>query len=171
MANYKAVKGYEGLYLVSDDGEVYALARTAYNGRGVAHRKPHVMKQGKRAGDYRFVKLSDGHGGKKLKAVHRLVAEAFLPNPDDLPEVNHIDENPANNAVSNLEWCTRQYNIEYSKGIPLSQYDLEGEKLAEYSSTATASRMAGISRRAIENAINGWSRTAGGYIWRQNKEE
>lgn len=105
----------------------------------------------------------------KYHAVHRLVATAFLDNPDNLPEVNHIDENPLNNHVSNLEWCDRQYNIEYSKNKPVAQYDMDGVKIAEYKSIKYAAYITGISHTSIGNVLNGWSMTAGGYVWKYSK--
>lgn len=100
-----------------------------------------------------------------MYSVHRLVAKAFIPNPNDLPEVNHKDENPLNCKASNLEWCDRQYNIEYSKAKRVAQY-FDGEKIAEYKSAVFASKMTGISRTSICNVLNGWTKTAGGYEWK-----
>lgn len=167
MATWKHVVGYEGLYLVSDEGDVMSLPRANGN------RKRKLLKPGKRGKGnllYQFVVLSNGVETKKV-SVHRIVAEAFLPNPNKLPEVNHKDENPLNNRVENLEWCSRQYNIEYSKAERISQYSLYGEKLAEYKSISVASAMTGISRTAINNSLTGWSKTAGGYAWKYEKEE
>lgn len=166
MALYKPIQGYEELYLVSSDGDIIALPRIVDNGYRKAHRKQHKMKQKTRAGVYKFVMLSK-NGEQKAYSVHRLVAQAFLDNPDNLPEVNHKDENPENNHVDNLEWCTRQYNIEYSKGKRVHQIDMKtGKILAEYKSIKFASRMTGISRTAINNAVTGYSHSAGGYCWK-----
>lgn len=164
LALSKPVKGYEELYLVTDDGDVFSCERIAWNGRGYGKRKAKKLKQGKRSGGYRFVVLTKD-GKPKSCAVHRLVAEAFLDNPDNLPEVNHKDENPANNNVSNLEWCTRQYNIEYSKAKKVQQIDSYGNTIAVYKSIKYASIVTGIGRTNINNALCGWSETAGGYFW------
>ena len=166
MALWKDVTGYEGKYLVSDEGEVMSLPRRFRT-------KAKILKPGKRGrGEtlYSFVVLSDGENVEHL-AVHRLVATAFLENPMGLPEVNHKDENPLNNCVENLEWCSRQYNIEYSKAKRVMQSTMDGEKIAEYKSVSVASQMTGIKRTAINNALTGWSKTAGGYIWNYIKEE
>ena len=112
MANWKDVKGYEGLYLVSDEGEVYSLPRIVNNGRGTYVTGGRLLKPGKRAQYYSFVILSDGENIEH-KSLHRLVAEAFIPNPNDYPEVNHIDENKTNNRPENLEWCDHKYNNNY----------------------------------------------------------
>lgn len=76
-----------------------------------------------------------------------------------------------NNCASNSEWCTRGYNINYSKAKRVSQYSLLDEKLAEYQSIVVASEITGISRTAINNNLKNWSKTAGGYIWKYEQEE
>lgn len=166
MALFKDISGYEGMYQVSDDGKVIALARAVPNGKKVLHRKQSVLTphlRGKNGLDYYAVTLSR-KGKPKTFSIHRLVAQAFLPNPDELPEVNHKDENPLNNRVENLEWCTRQYNIDYSKSKPVMQID--GEKVvATYKSIKEAGRVTGIKRRGINNVLTGWAKTAGGYKW------
>lgn len=157
MALYKYVKGYEGLYLISSDGEVISLK----------HDQPKTLTTGLRGRDglfYKFVSLSK-NGESKNFSVHRLVAEAFLENEACLPEVNHKDKNTLNNCVENLEWCTKQYNIDYSKSKRVEQFE-DGEKIAEYKSIAEASRQTGIKRTAINNNLTGWSETAGGYVWK-----
>lgn len=164
MALVRDVVGYEGLYSVTDEGDVISNQRVIRNGRGEYTRGSIVLKPGYRDGGYRMVVLFRDGVGKSV-SVHRLVAEAFIPNPDNLPEVNHKDENPANNRVENLEWCTRQYNIEYSKAKRVAQFDKDGEKLAEYRSIGVAADMTGIGRTSINNALSGWSKTAGGYVW------
>lgn len=103
------VKGYEGLYEVSTNGEVKSLN---YNRTG----KEKVLKPGKSRGGYLRVFLYK-NGECKPHSVHRLVAEAFLDNPENLPCVNHKDENPSNNNVNNLEFCSYQYNINYGTAI------------------------------------------------------
>jgi hypothetical protein len=166
MALLKDIAGYEGLYQVSDDGKVISLARAVPNGKKVLHRKQAVMTprlRGKNGLMYEAVALRKD-GTSKTYSVHRLVAEAFLPNPDNLSEVNHKDENPLNNRVENLEWCTHQYNIDYSKSKPVMQIDGE-TVIATFKSIKEAGRQTGIKRTGINNVLTGWAKTAGGYKW------
>lgn len=102
MENWRAVVGYEGLYEVSDCGNVRSL-----NWRSKGITKSLWLKPTRYG--YRQVYLSK-NGKGKMFLVHRLVATAFIPNPDSLPVINHIDENKINNCVSNLEWCTHLQN-------------------------------------------------------------
>jgi hypothetical protein len=97
------VKGYEGLYSVDENGIIYGKRNNPLN--------PHDNGYG-----YLIVDLYDKCGRKCHKKVHRLVAEAFIENPLNLPEVNHKDEDKHNNMVSNLEWCTSSYNKRYGSG-------------------------------------------------------
>ena len=159
MALWLDVAGYEGMYQVSDEGDVKSFHARDRNGR--------ILKPGKRGRGktkYAFVILTDGKNQKHF-SIHRLVATSFLDNPDALPEVNHKDQNTMNNRIENLEWCDRQYNIEYSKGKKVGQY-VGNEKIAEYKSAVYASKMTGIGRTAINNALIGLSHSAGGYVWK-----
>lgn len=99
-----AIKGYKGLYEVDVDGSVYSLIKNA-------HRRKCKLKQYANERGYMKVNLYDSAGKCKKKYVHRLVAEAFIPNPLNKPNVNHIDANVKNNNVNNLEWCTQSENI------------------------------------------------------------
>lgn len=114
---WKSVVGYEGLYEVSNMGRVRSLPREVYVGCKIntCIRAGRVLKQGHAHGrhyKYLLVCLCKDHQ-RSMKRVHRLVAEAFIPNPNNLPMVNHKDENPSNNRVDNLEWCTAKYNSNY----------------------------------------------------------
>lgn len=104
---WKDIKGYEGLYQVSNLGNVKSLK---FNKEKILI--PLFDK------NYLFIQLWKNGKYKRYK-VHRLVAEAFIPNTNEYSCVNHKDENKQNNCVDNLEWCTNQYNIEYSQAIPV----------------------------------------------------
>lgn len=169
MALTKPIKGYEELYLVSDEGEVFAMPRPVFNGRGFYVRKAKALKPFLRGRDgllYAAVCLRKD-GEEFRPSIHRLVAEAFVDNPDpqNLKVVNHIDRNPLNNKADNLEWCDQQYNNEYSHNKRIAQFK-DGEKIAEYKSIVYASKITGIGRTNINNALTGWAKTAGGYTWK-----
>ena len=109
MEEWKEIPGYEGLYEVSSYGKVRSLDR--YDSRN-CFRKGKVLSPVKDKDGYLAVFLSC-NGKQKTIRIHRLVAKAFLPNPDNLPEVNHLDEDKTNNRVDNLEFCDHKYNINY----------------------------------------------------------
>ena len=106
---WKPVVGYEGLYEVSNTGLIKSL--NCYN-----LKTPHLLSLCFNANGYLKVGLSKNNKTKQM-LVHRIVAEAFIPNPDNLEMVNHRDEDKTNNNVNNLEWCTRSYNQLYSIGL------------------------------------------------------
>ena len=110
---WKPVVGYEGLYEVSSLGIVRSLDR--YDSRN-CFRKGRILKLNDNGRGYLDVQLCS-NGKVKHHLVHRLVAEAFIPNPYNLPQVNHRDENPSNDNVDNLEWCDAKYNINYGTGL------------------------------------------------------
>ena len=113
MENWKDIKGYEGFYQVSNLGNVKSLARDIYYQNGIVHRtKEKILVPGLNNKGYQYVNLYK-KGKVKSMLIHRLVAMAFLPNPENKPMVNHKDENPLNNCVDNLEWCTASFNINY----------------------------------------------------------
>ena len=109
---WKDIKGFEGKYQVSNLGNVKSLPKYTYSKGYPQLRKEKILKPAKtgKHRNYLAVGLNDG----KHYKVHRLVADAFIPNPNNYPQVNHKDENPLNNCVDNLEWCTNQYNTKYS---------------------------------------------------------
>lgn len=110
---WKDIKGYEGLYQVSTCGRIKSLARMVpfsnIHTSGYRQLKEKILKGGITKDGYNVVTLRKDNIGK-IYSIHRLVAETFIPNPNNLPEVNHKDENKVNNHVDNLEWCTHQYN-------------------------------------------------------------
>ena len=118
MEEWKAVVGYEGLYEVSNRGQVRSLDRVVPTRKGKRFCKGKLLKSTKSKGKsgkyYMTVALSNGaEKTPKTYWVHRLVAKAFIPNPDNLTDVNHIDENPSNNCVDNLEWLSHKDNMNY----------------------------------------------------------
>lgn len=123
MIVWKDVSGFEGWYQVSSNGIVRSLDRHIVDGRLV---KGKVLTQITDRQGYKKVALC--RSGKHYKFfVHRLVAGAFIPNTNNFPSINHIDENPANNDVSNLEWCTVKYNVNYGNRAKKYAKQVSGE--------------------------------------------
>ena len=122
--------------------------------------------------NYLKVKLSKNN--KQIDYfVHRLVAQAFIPNPNNYPEVNHKDENMQNNKVNNLEWCNHSYNQNYGNrnkkvqeklGIKINQYDLKGKYIKTFNSITEAQKECKTSH--INKCLSGEFRQTGGYIWK-----
>lgn len=113
IENWRDIEGYEGYYQVSNYGRVKSLDRDLMCKKDrKCHRKGQIIKQQKNKHGYAVVTLRKP-GEKKTFFVHRLVALAFIPNPEKHTEINHKDENKTNNFVTNLEWCDRVYNILY----------------------------------------------------------
>lgn len=130
----KAVKGYEGYYEVDQFGRVYSVDRIIPvndNGRNYSKQlQAKQMKQSVNTNGYKMVSLTKDGKTKNLY-VHRLVAEAFIQNEDELPMVNHKDEDKTNNFVENLEWCNASYNRTYGKAVEKQAKKLRGKKHTE----------------------------------------
>lgn len=119
---WKAVKNYEGLYEVSNLGNVKSISYFNHvNNKSYPRNK--MLKQIANDRNYLRVYLYKKGKGKNFR-VHRLVADAFIPNPDNLPEVNHIDGNKQNNKTTNLEWCTHQHNMKEAYRLGLVKLPL-----------------------------------------------
>lgn len=162
------IPGLEGRYAVTEDGKVFSHCANAF-------RKTPIGKRG-----YPVVSIRDENGKPRLMTVHRLVAKTFIPNPNNLPEINHIDGDKTNNHVGNLEWVTRRENDAHARATGLHKSDgdkaviqlKDGIEIARFKSASEASRKTGIGRSAISNVCRGyvWNgrhcRTAGGYGWK-----
>jgi NUMOD4 motif/HNH endonuclease len=178
MTVWKDIVGYEGLYQVSNEGEIRSLDRivsyTDSLGRNYNRKvKGRIRKQGTVNG-YRVVNLCTE--GKMVGAyVHRTVAQAFLPNPDNKPQVNHKDEDKRNNHVDNLEWMTAEENHEYGTAIQrgletrqnmmLAQYSLDGALINIWNGASEAAKVLGKSRKEIAAVARGYKAHAYGYTW------
>ena len=158
------IKGYEGLYEVSDQGRV----------RSLKSGKERILKPGSDKYGYLMVCLCK-NGEKKNLLVHRLVAQAFIPNPDNLPQVNHKDENKTNNYVHNLEWCSSKYNANFGTRTqrqaeklskPVLQYTKYGVFVREWKSTRDVERNLGYFHNNISYCCNGKHKSAYGYVWK-----
>jgi hypothetical protein len=169
---WKDIKGYEGLYQISNIGRVKSFKYNHIIGKIL---KPKNDRKG-----YLFVSLWI-NGKEKHCRVHRLVAEAFIPNPNNLPEVNHKSEKKFENYVwinedgtidldkSNLEWCDRLYNINYGTGVerrqkPVKQMTLDGQVVAIWPSASEAGKN-GFTATSIWSCCNRKIKTHNGFKW------
>lgn len=160
---WKPINGYENLYLISNFGNVKSLKNNI------------ILKQDTLRGYKRVALYSGSRKSRKIFQVHRLVAYYFLPNPNNLPQINHIDENKANNHVENLEWCdakynsnygTRKYKIGLSNGRAVLQYTKNGIFVNRFDTIMDAQRNTSIINQSISACCSGKRKTAGGYIWK-----
>lgn len=160
---WKDIPGYEGKYQISNTGKVKSFAK--------GYERILVPNQSR---SYLYVGLCDHNHKKRTKLVHRLVAEAFVPNPHGYKEVNHKDENKLNNQSDNLEWCTRTYNMAYgtarfrqglSCGTAVEQLTIDGFLVAKYCNAEMAAKLTGIDASSILKCCKGIRASAGGYIW------
>ena len=165
MEHWKSITGYDGLYEVSDLGRVKSLK----------YGKERILKPRETHGGYLKVALCKD-GKVEQSKIHRLVAKAFIPNPNNLETVNHKDEVKTNNTVSNLEWMSQKDNINYgtrnkrasealSKQVQMFDKST-GELLATFPSLMEAERVTGIYHGNISQCCNGKYKSAGGYIWK-----
>ena len=158
MEIWKEIKGYEDKYLISNTGKVKSLS---YNNT----KKSKLLKPSIHNGYYSVCLWQNSKG--KQHRVNRLVAEAFIPNPLNLPEVNHKDENKLNNQVENLEWCNSKYNCNYgNRNQKLSRPIQCIETKVIYPSILEAGKQTGINHTHLGDVARGKRKTAGGYHWK-----
>lgn len=170
----KDVPGYEDRYCIYENGTVYSKKAN----------KNMTLQMGNNG--YWYVKLRK-KGKREHRTIHRLLAMAFIPNPGNKPEVNHIDSDRSNYALENLEWVTTSENQKHSykhtnrmpnktmigkfgklhpRSVVVEQYTLTGKFLTSYYGYCDAGRKTGIQYRNIHKACNGQRKTAGGYVWK-----
>lgn len=169
---WKDIKNYEGLYQVSNWGRVKSL------GNGGTYKTSRILKTGKDINGYFFVTLWK-NGKQKHCLVHRLVATAFLDNPENFPCINHKDEVKTNNSVENLEWCSYKYNNNYgshkekvsdaqindpNKSKKVLQFTLDGELIREWESTRECERN-GFNHCSVCLCCNGKLKSHKGFLW------
>lgn len=179
---WKDIEGYEGLYKVSNLGNIYS------------YKSKRKLKLSSQLNEYLTVQLFKNKIGKRL-LVHRLVAKTFIQNPDNLPQVNHKDENKQNNNADNLEWCTAKYNMNYGKGAktrhlktdyktisekmkksqyssgnnnatPVIQLDRKGNFIKRYECEADALRELRAKSNHIPEVCKGKMKSFYGYFWK-----
>lgn len=186
---WKDIAGYEGKYQVSNLGRVRSLDRYSWNGYKYWLQRGKILKASSQKSGYLFVTLSKA-GKTKPYRVHRLVAQAFIPNPNGWPQVSHKDEDVTNNKVENLEWCTAEYNINYGNhnqkiaktlkqpkyqkiaiengrkaSKPVIQLTLDGKIVKYYNSQSEAARKNNIKSGGISDCCNKKIKYYEGYLW------
>lgn len=159
---WKDIEDYEGLYQVSNFGRVKRVTT------GI------ILKGGKNKDGYLLVRLYKNSIGS-TKGVHRLVANVFIPNPENKPEINHIDEDKTNNKVSNLEWMTAKENTNHgtrngrmsrSKSIPIIATNIKTCESQEFYGTNECARQLGLSPGSICKCLKGRYRQTGGFTFK-----
>lgn len=178
---WKDVEGYEGFYQVSNLGRVRSLDRYV-NGNHITcdfqFAKGKMLKLKNNRLGYPTVMLRK-NGTFKTVLVHRLVAKAFIPNPNNLPYINHKDENPTNSAVTNLEWCTPIYNLKYSnvferinssKFRKVIQFDMNMNEIKRWDSLKSAAAFVGVAQQNISRCCRGRCCSCGGFKWKYEDE-
>ena len=185
MKEWKDVKGYEGFYQVSNNGDVKSLSRLVKHPKGGYKRIRERIMSCKNGRDFYDIVVLYQEGVSKTKLVHRLVAEAYLSNPENLPQVNHKDGNKLNNSVDNLEWCSlsEQRFHAYRIGLQKPAYSMLGKKGKDcpnsipvvrilssgqkehYDSFTIAMRQTGVDRSLIGKCASGKIVHAGGFKW------
>lgn len=172
MEQWKNIDGYDGIYQVSSEGRVRSFQ---YNKWKVLSCHTVGKTNHLKIGLYKDKK-------RKHCYVHKLVANAFLPNPNNYTEVNHKDENPLNNNVENLEWCTHLYNMAYGtcqersrrthleRTPSILMYDKKGVLKATFKSVVEAEKETKIPHSNIIACCKSRLKTAGGYVWKYSTE-
>lgn len=165
---WKDIKGFEGLYQISNMGNIKSLGNGKSN-----NSKERILKPGKNSNGYLHVILYKD-GIKKDYTVHQLVGNAFLSNPQGYKELNHKDEDKTNNNADNLEWCSRSYNCSYNDkakkaGKKLRKPVIAIEKrtglILEFASSIEAERETGIAHSSIIKCCKGKMNSAGNFYW------
>lgn len=179
---WRVINGTLGYFVVSNKGRVASMSHRVNGGNNNSWMtKQRILTSHPNRGGYLRVRLTSNHGVDMTKLVHRLVAEAFIPNPDNYTDIDHIDGNRQNNVASNLRWCTRSMNMlnpitvervskvrkqpNIKNRKPIAQIK-DGKLVAVYQSTADAHHLKGYHVGAIYDCIRNPSRTHKGFHWR-----
>lgn len=171
MERWKSIPGFDDRFLASDQGNIMSVNYHNYG-------RQRLLKKSLNRCGYEVVCLF--YRGKAYSClVHRLVAMAFLENPNGLPVINHLNEIKTDNRVENLCWSSIKDNVNYGTrtarmvatlGTPIVQISKDGNVIASFESIIDAGRKTGIDHSAINKCVNGRRKSAGGFIWRSTKQ-
>lgn len=187
QAQWKNIADYDGLYQVSSDGQVKRMPGTKFNKlTGRYNRSEQILSNCPNSQGYIGVGLSNGNVRKSFK-VHRLVAEAFIPNPQNLPEVNHKNCVKSDNRVENLEWVSRSQNIqhafdnglnrpnkvnlgkppgEHTSARAIQEIDIDGNVIKEFTSIVEATTLYGLPQGEVSRVCSGKHKSVHGKYFR-----
>lgn len=183
MEYWKQIEGYKPIYQVSNLGRIRSLARETNSNGGIFHRKEKFLKYSKSRIGYLLVFLYTETGKRKTVSVHQIVAKAFIPNPENKPEIDHKDGDKTNNTIENLRWVTHKENCEnpltamkqkkyiqekakHKKSI--AAYTLTGNLIGVWPTITMASNETGTCRHSISSAAKGKYKSANNLIWKYN---
>lgn len=160
IEEWRDIKGFEG-YQISSFGRIKSLEKIDYLGH---HRKEKILKPSKTKDGYLKVALCKD-GEKKSYYIHRLVGNAFLQNPYNLPLINHINEIKTDNRVENLEWCDSTYNVRYSQAKPVNQFTKDGKFIRRWDCINEIQYQLGFSNGHIIKCCQGKLKSSYGFKW------
>lgn len=176
---WKDIEGYEGCYQISTMGRIKSIDRYVPRKNGkLQHVYGRIMIPFDNGRGYKQVYLSK-NGISKVHYVHRLVAVHFIENPNNFLEINHKDEDKANNCVDNLEWCTHKYNVNYGtasirtaikQSKKVYQYDMEGNLLEIFPSCISVQRKLGYKQGTISSCCLGVIKSHKGFIFKYEND-
>lgn len=172
---WKNIINFEDYYQISNYGRVKSLERIIFRKNNTTYfQKERIMKLTTNKNGYLYITLRKNNKVKTF-LVHRLVAQAFISNPNNLPEINHKDEDKTNNRIENLEWCTNLYNENYGSGNARAgilhrkeviQYNKNNNYICKYKSGIDAEHQTGIDNASISRCCYNKQKKAGGFYWR-----
>lgn len=166
---WKDIKGFEQFYQISNKGRIRSKDYYKPNGHGEYLLKGRILKTHKNNRGYEFIRMN--YKGKIKQAyIHRLVAEAFIDNPNNYKAVNHIDKNKENNCVDNLEWCTYSYNSRYSNSKKVKGTNLKTNEIVFYNAIIDSVKD-GFVVSQIVACCKGKRKSHKGYKWEYCEDE